>query len=97
MSKGDFVQTVAEIGEISPADAKRAVELVFSAIEDGLKGSKKDGKFAIGTFGTFAVSKRSARMGRNPQTGEPIKIKASKSLRFKPAANLKRAAGCLSS
>ena len=97
MSKGDFVQAVAEIGEISSADAKRAVELVFSAIEAGLEGSKKDGKFSIGTFGTFAVSKRSARMGRNPQTGEPIKIKASKSLRFKPAANLKRAAGCLSS
>jgi DNA-binding protein HU-beta len=37
---------------------------------------------------------RAARMGRNPQTGEPIKIKASKSLRFKPASNLKRAAGC---
>ncbi len=94
MSKGDFVQTVAEIGEISPAEAKRAVEMVFSAIEDGLMRAKKDGKFAIGTFGTFAVSKRAARMGRNPQTGEPIKIKASKSLRFMPAANLKRAAGC---
>ena len=94
MSKGDFVQTVAEIGEISSADAKRAVEMVFGAIEEGLKTSKKDGKFAIGTFGTFAVSKRSARMGRNPQTGEAIKIKASKSLRFKPAINLKRAAGC---
>ncbi len=66
MSKGDFVQNVAEIGEISTADAKRAVELVFSAIEKGLTGSKKDGKFAIGTFGTFAVSKRSAHMGRNP-------------------------------
>ena len=94
MSKADFVERVAEIGEISSADAKRAVELVFEAIEEGLKSAKTDGKYTIGTLGTFAVSKRAARMGRNPQTGEPLKIKASKSLRFKPAINLKRAAGC---
>ncbi len=93
MSKADFVEQVAENGDISVAEAKRTVELVFSTIEAGLKKAKKDGKYTIGTFGVFTISKRAARMGRNPQTGEAIKIKASKSLRFKPSAQLKRAAG----
>lgn len=94
MSKAEFIEGVAEAGGMSKAEAKRAVELVFDQIEAGLKKAKKDGKYTIGTFGTFAISKRKARMGRNPQTGEAIKIKASKSLRFKPAAQLKKAAGC---
>ncbi len=94
MSKADFIDGVAKRGNLSKAEAKRTVELVFEEIEAGLKKSKKDGKYTIGTFGTFAVSKRKARMGRNPQTGEAIKIKASKSLRFKPSSQLKRAAGC---
>ena len=73
-----------------------AVRLLAHAgeVEKGLKQAKKEGKFVIGTFGTFTVTKRAARKGRNPRTGEEIKIKASKSLRFKPASNLKRAAGC---
>ncbi len=94
MSKAEFIEGVAIAGDMSKAEAKRAVELVFDQIEEGLKKAKKDGKYTIGTFGTFAISKRKARMGRNPQTGEAIKIKASKSLRFKPAAQLKKAAGC---
>ncbi len=94
MSKAEFIENVAKRGKLSKAEAKRAVELVFGEIEAGLKKSKKEGKYTIGTFGTFAVSKRKARMGRNPQTGEQIKIKASKSLRFKPSAQLKKAAGC---
>jgi len=94
MSKADFIEGVAKRGKMSKADAKRAVELVFDEIEAGLKKSKSEGKYTIGTFGTFAISKRKARMGRNPQTGEAIKIKASKSLRFKPSSHLKKAAGC---
>ncbi len=94
MSKAEFIEGVAAAGDMSKADAKRVVELVFDQIEVGLKKAKKDGKYTIGTFGTFAISKRKARMGRNPQTGEAIKIKASKSLRFKPASQLKKAAGC---
>ncbi len=93
MSKADFIELVAKKGDLSKAEAKRAVDLVFESIEAGLKAGKDKG-FAIGGFGTFRVSKRAARMGRNPQTGEAIKIKASKGLRFKPAANLKKAAGC---
>lgn len=94
MSKADFIERVAATGDLSKAEAKRVVELVFGEIEAGLKASKKEGKYTIGTFGTFAVSKRKARMGRNPRTGEEIKIKASKTLRFRPAAQLKDAAGC---
>jgi DNA-binding protein HU-beta len=55
---------------------------------------KNGGKYQIGTLGSFRVTKRAARMGRNPRTGEAIKIKPSKSLRFKPSSQLKKAAGC---
>jgi DNA-binding protein HU-beta len=94
MSKADFIEAVARKGNITKADAKRAVEMVFDAIETSLKATKNGGKFQIGTFGTFVVSRRRARVGRNPRTGEAIKIKASRSLRFKPAMQLKAAAGC---
>jgi DNA-binding protein HU-beta len=94
MSKAEFIDSVATRGKISKAEAKRAVELVFGEVEAGLKKSKKVGKFTIGTFGTFSITSRAARKGRNPRTGEEIKIKASKSLRFKPAMQLKKAAGC---
>ena len=94
MSKSNFIQFVAKQGKISKAEAKRAVELVFDSIETGLKGVKAGGKYQIGTFGTFVTTKRGARVGRNPRTGEAIKIKASKSLRFKPSTQLKKAAGC---
>ena len=94
MSKADFIAAVAQRGNVSKADAKRAIEMVFDAIENGLKSTRSGGKLQIGTFGTFIVSKRSARMGRNPRTGESIKIKASRSLRFKPSSHLKEAAGC---
>ena len=94
MSKAAFIDQVAKKGKLSRAEAKRAVELVLGEIESGLKASRKDGKYTIGTFGTFSVVKRAARKGRNPRTGEPIKIKASKSLRFKAASTLRSAAGC---
>lgn len=94
MSKADFIANVAKAGSMSNAEAKRVVELVFGEIENGLKRARKDGRFVIGTLGTFAVSKRAARTGRNPRTGEEIKIKAGKSLRFRPSTSLKTAAGC---
>ena len=94
MSKAEFIENVAKAGDLTNAEAKRQVELVFGQIEAGLKKhAKKDGKYTIGTFGTFTVTKRAARKGRNPQTGEEIKIKASKSLRFRPSSNLKQAVG----
>ena len=93
MSKSDFIEGVAKKGKLSKADAKRIVELIFGEVEAGIKEVKAGGKFAIGTLGIFTVAKRPARMGRNPRTGEAIKIKASKKLRFRPAMNLKKAAG----
>ncbi|HLY04535.1 MAG TPA: HU family DNA-binding protein [Rhizomicrobium sp.] len=95
MSKADFIKNVAKKGNITVAEAKRHVELVFGTIEAGLKSAKSNGgTYQIGTLGTFRISRRGARMGRNPKTGESIRIKASRSLRFKPAAQLKEAAGC---
>ena len=94
MSKAAFIERVAKKGKMSKAEAKRTVELVFGEIEGGLKSSKREGSYTIGTLGTFTIAKRKARKGRNPRTGEAIKIKASKSLRFKPSSNLKSAAGC---
>ena len=94
MSKADFIEVVAKQGKVSKAEAKRSIELVFGAIKTSLKGSRSKGKLQIGTFGTFTISKRPARMARNPQTGEAIKVKASRSLRFRPSLQLKRAAGC---
>jgi DNA-binding protein HU-beta len=93
MSKSEFIGRVAARGHMSKADAKRAVELVLGEIEGGIKKAKKDGKYTIGRFGTFLISERAARTGRNPQTGEAIKIRASKSLRFRPSLQLKKAAG----
>ena len=91
MSKAEFIANVAQAGDMSNADAKRVVELVFGEIENGLKRAKKDGKYTIGTFGTFTVSKRAARKGRNPRTGEEIKISAAKVPSFKPGKGLKDA------
>ena len=94
MSKADFIETVASKGNMTKADAKRYVELVFDSIGAELKAARNSGRLHIGTFGTFHVSRRRARIGRNPKTGEAVKIKASKSLRFKPSSQLKEAAGC---
>ncbi len=93
MSRAAFIENVAKKGNLSKAEAKRAVDLVLGEMEAGLKKSKKEGKYTIGNFGTFTITKRPARKGRNPQTGEAIKIKASKVLKFRPAAQLKKAAG----
>jgi DNA-binding protein HU-beta len=93
MSKSDFILAVAKKADLPKAEAKRVIELVFGTIEASLKGLKGGGKLPIGNFGVFTVAKRPARMGRNPRTGEAIKIKASKKLRFRPAKTLKTAAG----
>ncbi|MGF1545139.1 MAG: HU family DNA-binding protein [Parvularculaceae bacterium] len=94
MSKTEFIANVAAAGSLSNAEAKRMVDLVFGEIEAGLERARDDGRFAIGSLGAFTIVDRPARKGRNPRTGEPIDIDASKALRFKPAANLKSAAGC---
>lgn len=88
MNKADLVQEVQkQLGtECSKAHAERAVNALISSIQKGLK---KDKEVQIVGFGTFAVKNRKARMGRNPQTGEPVKIKASKKLAFRQSAVMK--------
>ena len=88
MNKADLVAEVQKSlgSDTSKAAAERSVEAVLEAIK---KGVKKDKNVQLIGFGTFSVTKRAARAGINPQTGEKIKIKASKSVKFKPGAKLK--------
>lgn len=89
MNKAELVIEVQKnLGkDATKASAERAVEAVLDAIKKGVK-KDKGGVQLIG-FGTFSVVKRAARMGVNPKTKEPIKIKASKTVKFKPGAGLK--------
>jgi len=80
MNKGQLVEGVAKDLKTSKAAAERAVNSVLDNVKKGLK---KDKKVQLVGFGTFDVRKRKARKGRNPRTGEAIKIKASKSVGFK--------------
>jgi DNA-binding protein HU-beta len=88
VNKGELVEAVAAATDMSKAQADKAVNAVFDAIEKGLKKSKK---VSLVGFGTFEVRNRKARMGRNPRTGEEIKIKASRSVGFKAGKALKDA------
>ena len=88
MNKGDFVGSVADAAELSKADAARAVDAMIDVITKALK--KGDTVTLVG-FGTFTVRERAARQGLNPQTREPIKIKASNNPAFKAGKALKDA------
>jgi DNA-binding protein HU-beta len=88
MNKSELIDAIANISELSKADAKRALEATTSAITDAL--SKGDSVQLIG-FGSFLVRDRAARSGRNPKTGETIQIKASKNPSFKAGKALKDA------
>jgi len=85
MNKGDLIVAVAKEIGVSKAMAERAVNAVLGSIKKGVKR----GVNLIG-FGSFSVGNRKARMGRNPQTGKAIKIKASKNVRFKAGKALKK-------
>jgi len=88
MNKSDLIEAIAESAEMTKADAGRAVDAVVNVITKALK--KGDSVTLVG-FGTFEVRKRGARTGRNPRTGEEIKIKASKNPAFKAGKALKDA------
>ena len=90
MNKAELVVEVQKsLGkDTSKAAAERALDAVLEGIK---KGIKKDKTVQLVGFGTFSVSKRAARQGINPQTGEKIKIKASKAVKFKAGAGLKSA------
>jgi DNA-binding protein HU-beta len=84
MNKADLVDHVARRTGLTKRDARAAVEETFAAIR---KNTKKGVQLA--GFGSFQVVRRKARMGRNPQTGEAIRIKPSRGVRFKPATAYK--------
>ena len=86
MKKVELVEAVAKETGLTKADSARAVDATFAAITEALK---KGDKVPLVGFGTFAVSKRKAREGRNPRTGETVKIAARKAVTFKPGTALK--------
>jgi DNA-binding protein HU-beta len=88
MTKADLIDKIASDTGLTKADSSRALESTLDAIKSTLK---KNNKVSLVGFGTFSVSKRKARVGRNPRTGEEIKIKASKSPKFTPGKALKEA------
>ena len=88
MNKAEFIEAVAGATDLSRADAGRAVDAVIATISRALK--KGDTITLVG-FGTFDVRKRAARTGRNPRTGEEIRIAASMNPAFKAGKGLKDA------
>jgi DNA-binding protein HU-beta len=85
MNKAELIAKVAEDAGVTKTQANAALD---SFVEAVTKALKKGDKVTLVGFGTFSVSKRAARNGRNPQTGEVIKIKAKKVARFKPGKEL---------
>ena len=88
MNKNELIHRVAEASELTKKDATKAVDAVFDNILEALK--RGDNVQLIG-FGNFEIRERSARKGRNPQTGDEIEIAASKVPAFKPGKQLKDA------
>jgi len=88
MNKQELVSAVAEAAGLTKADTDKAVDAVFTAITDSLK---KGEEVRLIGFGSFSVSQRAATTGRNPRTGEAIKIAASKNPKFSAGKGLKDA------
>lgn len=88
MNKTELVEHMAKQADVSKAAAGRALEALIGAVRTTLK---KGGTVSLVGFGTFAVGKRAARVGRNPRTGAALKIKAAKVPKFRPGKGLKDA------
>lgn len=88
MTKAELVEFIAENADLTKADSTRALEAVIEGITKGLK---KKGKVTLVGFGTFNAKRREARTGRNPQTGEKVKIGARTVPTFKAGNKLKEA------
>ena len=88
MNKTELVAAMADAAGLSKKDAEKALKAFTDVVAEELK---KDGKVQLVGFGTFEVSKRAAREGRNPQTGATMKIEACKVPKFKPGKALKDA------
>lgn len=89
MTKAELVGNMAKDAGISKVAAAAALNSFMANVTKALK--KKNGKVTLVGFGTFAKIRRKARKGRNPQTGDPIKIKASNVVKFRPGKKLKDA------
>lgn len=85
MNKSELIDAMASSAGISKAEAKRALDGFTDAVSDTLA---KGGRVALVGFGSFSVSKREAREGRNPQTGKTIQIAAKNVVKFKAGADL---------
>ncbi|HAZ60934.1 MAG TPA: DNA-binding protein HU [Gammaproteobacteria bacterium] len=90
MNKSELIDAVADAADIPRAVATRAVEAVTDSITAALQ---RDDTVTLVGFGSFLVSKREARTGRNPKTGEPIELKAARVPKFRPGKALKDALG----
>ncbi|MEJ2638743.1 MAG: HU family DNA-binding protein [Desulfosarcinaceae bacterium] len=89
MTKAELIEQMAKDAGITKVAAGTALESFITSVTKAHK--KKDGKVTLVGFGTFQKTRRKARKGRNPQTGEPIKIKATNVVKFKPGKKLKDA------
>jgi DNA-binding protein HU-beta len=85
MTKAELIAGIAKESDLSKADAEKALN---SFLEIAKKTLKKEGRLSLAGFGSFSVNKRKARTGRNPRTGETIKIKAKKVVKFKAGKGL---------
>ena len=85
MNKSELIDAIASHSKLTKADAGRALEATIETFEKQLK---KGDRIALVGFGSFSISKRAARMGRNPQTGKEIKIAAKKVVKFKAGSDL---------
>jgi len=90
MNKAELIDAVAEGAGLTKADAKKALEATISTITGALKSNDR---VSLVGFGSFSVSERSARKGRNPQTGKEIKIAAKTVVKFKAGAELSTTVG----
>ncbi len=88
MNKHDVIVKMSKNSGVTARQAEKALNTFFSAVEESLR---KDGRVTFIGFGTFYVAERKARTGRNPRTGEPIKIPAKKVVRFRASKKLTKA------
>jgi len=86
MNKGEFIEALAERCDMNKSQSGRCVEAFIGIVTERLK---KGEKVSITGFGTFQLVKRAARKARNPRTGEPVKVPASRVPKFSPGATLK--------
>ena len=85
MNKAELIDAIAKESKLSKKDSKTALEATIKSIQKSLK---KGDRISLVGFGSFSVAKRAARVGRNPQTGKPLKIQAKKVVKFKAGSEL---------